>query len=78
MTVHPRLVSMLLVGAALLWLAAPNVAAAEDVMELDLAFKNGQLGTRASEVRQERRDPGANSVVATTKRSWRRRTGSSR
>jgi len=79
MTVHPRLGSTLLVGAALLWFAAPNVTAAQDAMELDLAFKNGQLGTHASEVRQERRrDPGANSVVATTKRSWRRRTGSSR
>ena len=78
MTVHPRLVSTLLVGADLLWLAASNVAAAQDAMELDLAFKNGQLGTHIPEGRQGRRDPGANSVVATTKRSWRGRTGSSR
>jgi hypothetical protein len=79
MTVHPRLASTLLVGAALLWCAAPDVTAAQDVMELDLAFKNGRLGTHTSEVQQERRDSRANSVVATTKkRSWRRRPGNSR
>jgi hypothetical protein len=46
-------------------------------MELDLAFKNGRLGSHASEVRPERRDPGANGVATTKKRSWRRRTNNS-
>ena len=45
------------------------VTAAQDVMELDLAFKNGRLGSHASEVRPERRDPGANGVA--TKKSGR-------
>ena len=31
--------------ATLLWLAIPSVAGAQDVMELDLAFKSGRLTT---------------------------------
>jgi hypothetical protein len=40
-----------------LWLIAPSIASAQDVMELDLAFKNGQLQRHASEGRQEGSTP---------------------
>jgi hypothetical protein len=75
MTVHPRLASMLL-AAALTWLALPSAASAQDVMELDLAFKNGQLGTHASDARRAPAE--SRRVVTVKKRTWRRRTVSSR
>ena len=52
MTFSARFASPLLVAASLLWLAALSVASAQDVMELDLAFKNGQLQRNATEERQ--------------------------
>jgi hypothetical protein len=41
----------LLAVAVSLWLAAPLAASAQDVMELDLAFKNGQLPTSQGQAR---------------------------
>jgi hypothetical protein len=55
MTFRARLAPALTVAATLFWFAAPLVASAQDVMELDLAFKNGQLQGHASEGRQEGR-----------------------
>ena len=76
MTVQPRFASKFLGAAALMWLVLPSAASAQDVMELDLAFKNGQLGTHGSEAR---RDPAeSRRVVTVKKRTWRRRTFSSR
>jgi hypothetical protein len=39
-----------------LWLAAPSIASAQDVMQLDLDFKNSLSRGPSSEVREERRD----------------------
>jgi hypothetical protein len=40
-----RLAPILSAAAVLLWFVTPSVATAQDVMELDLAFKSGRLVT---------------------------------
>jgi hypothetical protein len=54
MTFRARLAPPLLVAVPLLLLAASSIASAQDVMELDLAFKNGLLQENASTGRQAR------------------------
>ena len=52
MTRHLHFASTLLAAAAL-WLAATSAVSAQDVMQLDYEFKNGRLGTHASEAKRE-------------------------
>jgi len=56
MTFRLRLVSALPAVAVLLWLAPASIASAQDVMELDLAFKNSLSRGPSPEVRAERRN----------------------
>ena len=80
MTMHARSASALPAIAILLWLAPASIASAQDVMELDLAFKNGLLQGHPPEVREERRDVqvrrhrarDAQGLVAETKRRARK------
>jgi hypothetical protein len=69
----------------LLWLSPASIASAQDVMELDLAFKNGQLQGHAAEGRQEgnelqrqRRDTREGHERVAKKRDARRRRGQRR
>jgi hypothetical protein len=55
MTFHPRLALTLPAVVILLWLAPASIASAQDVMELDLAFKNSLSQRPSPEVREERR-----------------------
>jgi hypothetical protein len=57
MTFHARFAPTLSFAVLLLWLTAPSIASAQDAMELDLAFKNGQLQGHPSERRQEGNAP---------------------
>jgi len=57
MTSCPRPAPTRLLAVLLLWIAAPSIASAQDAMELDLAFKNGQLQGRDSEGRWEGSTP---------------------
>ena len=56
MTFHPRLALILPAVVILLWLAPASIASAQDVMELDLAFKNSLSQRPSPEVREERRN----------------------
>jgi hypothetical protein len=56
MTMHARSASALPAIAILLWLAPASIASAQDVMELDLAFKNSLSQKPSPELREERRD----------------------
>ena len=53
MTSCPRPAPTRLLAVLLLWIAAPSIASAQDAMELDLAFKNGQLPGHASDGKRE-------------------------
>ena len=55
MTFQMRMASTVGAVAGLLWLAPASIAYAQDVMELDLAFKNSLSQGHAPEVGQERR-----------------------
>jgi hypothetical protein len=86
MTFHARLALTLPAVGVLLWLSPASIASAQDVMELDLAFKNGQLQGHAPEGRQEgnelqgqRHDTReAHGRVEAKKRDARRRRGQRR
>lgn len=56
MTLRARLALMPLL-ASLLWLVTPSIESARDVMELDLAFKNGRLQGGIPARRLEERPP---------------------
>jgi hypothetical protein len=56
MTMHARSTSALPAIAILLWLAPASIASAQDVMELDFAFKNGRALGGAPAVRTEEHD----------------------
>jgi hypothetical protein len=55
MTFHPRLALSLPAAAVLLWLAPASIASAQDVMQLDLDFKNSLSQRSSPEVREDRR-----------------------
>lgn len=57
MAFHMRLALTPLLAALVLYLTAPSIASAQDVMELDLAFKNGQLPGHASDGKREESTP---------------------
>jgi hypothetical protein len=86
MTMHARSALALPAIAILLWLAPASIASAQDVMELDLAFKNSLSQKPAPEVRAERRDGQARrqrarddqGLVEVKKRHVRRRGGQGR
>jgi hypothetical protein len=86
MTMHARSAPALPAIAILLWLAPASIASAQDVMELDLAFKNSLSQGHAPEVREERRDGqvrrhdtrGAQGRVEVKKRHVPRRRGQRR
>jgi hypothetical protein len=50
---HTRLALTPLFAALVLYLTAPSIVSAQDAMELDLAFKNGQLPGQASDGKPE-------------------------
>jgi hypothetical protein len=56
MTFRAPLATTLLLAALPLWLAAPSIASAQDVMQLDLDFKNSLSQRSSPEVREERRN----------------------
>jgi len=56
MTFRAPLAPTLLLAALPLWLAAPSIASAQDVMQLDLEFKNSLSRGSSPEVREERRN----------------------
>jgi hypothetical protein len=56
MTFHARLALSLPAAAILLWLAPASIASAQDVMQLDLEFKNSLSRGPSPEVREERRN----------------------
>ena len=53
LTFHARLALTPLFAALVLYLTASSIASAQDAMELDLAFKNGQLPSQASDGKRE-------------------------
>jgi hypothetical protein len=53
LTFHARLALTPLFATLVLYLTAPSIASAQDVMQLDLAFKNGQLPGQASDGKRE-------------------------
>jgi hypothetical protein len=53
LTFHTRPALTPLFAALVLYLTAPAIASAQDVMQLDLAFKNGQLSGQASDGKRE-------------------------
>jgi len=53
LTFHARLALTPFFAALVLCLTAPSIASAQDAMELDLAFKNGQLPGHASDGKRE-------------------------
>jgi len=81
MTFHARVALNLPTVAVLLWLAPASIASAQDVMQLDLAFKNSLSQGHAPQVQEERRDVqgrrhkarDAQGLVAGEKRRARRR-----
>ena len=86
MTFHVRLASTPPAVAVFLWLAAASIARAQDVMELDLAFKNSVPQAHAPEAHDERREVrgrrsrarDAQGLVAEEKRLGRRRRAEER
>jgi hypothetical protein len=86
MTFHARSTSALPAIAILLWLAPASIASAQDVMELDLAFKNSLSQKPSPELREERREGqvrryrarDAQGLVAETKRRARKHRGQRR
>ena len=78
---YVRLNATLPVIAASLWFASAPMAPAQDVMELDLAFKSGRWIGHESEVRPERgghETRSAQERVEVKKRHLRRHRGQSR
>jgi hypothetical protein len=81
MTFHARLALTLPAVAILLWLAPASIASAQDVMQLDLDFKNSLSQGHAAQVQEERRHVrgrhhkarDAQGLVAGEKRRARRR-----
>lgn len=86
MTFHARLALNLPTAAVLLWLAPASIATAQDVMQLDLEFKNSLSRGPSPEVREERHNGqgwrykarDAQGLVAREKRHARRRQATER